>query len=580
MLLATIIGGILLLFLSVVIILSFASLSEPKTIIADNSILKIDLSTVIHERTVDNPFASLSPLTNQSAGLGLNNIRTALKQAKADPKISGIYLNGGIPLAGHASLREVRNALIDFKESGKFIYGYSEILTQKGLYLSSVADSTLVNPEGFMEWKGLSASVTYYQEALDKLGLKPEVLRATGNKFKSAVEPYLRQDMSESNRLQLSTLLNSVWDNYLGEISRSRNISIEDLNNMADNYGLTNPKIALEKGLIDGTAYYDQVMDILVKATGNSEPKDLQFIGLKKYIKTIDIENGSYKSDRIAVIIAQGDIVSGEGDEYSIGSDRISKAIRKARNNDKVKAVVLRINSPGGSALASEIIWREVELTQQVKPVVASMGDLAASGGYYIACYADTIVAQPNTITGSIGAFGLYMTGEELMHDKLGVNIETVKTNTYADLGTFDRPLSDSERGLLIASVDQIYGTFKERVSKGRNMSIDMVDSVGQGRVWSGKDALELGLVDVLGGLDDAIAIAKDMAGIEGEYRIVEYPELENPIEKLIQDFTGGMQAKVMEDKLGELSRYFDLLEKSKSMQGLQTRLEYDLIID
>lgn len=582
MLLATILGVGILLFLLFVILASFASMSEEKVMVSENSILKLNLNTVINERSEDNPFEAFNPLSGKPQGsIGLNELKASLKNAKTDPNIRGIYMDAGIPMAGHATLRELRNALEDFKSSGKFIFSYSEILTQKGIYICSVADSVLVNPEGFMEWKGLNASVSYYQNALAKLGLKPEVLRATGNKFKSAVEPYLRQDMSPENRKQLSSLLNSVWTTYRQDVSKSTGIEMAILDSMANNFAITNPKKALDSKLIDGLAYYDQVTDILCKKVGVEQAKDLKFISFNSYKKSFNMNEGSsFGSDRIAVIIAQGDIVSGDGGEYSIGSERISKAIRKARLDDKVKAVVLRVNSPGGSALASEIIWREVKLTQEVKPVIASMGDLAASGGYYISCFADTIVAQPNTITGSIGAFGLFMTGEELMHDKLGINIETVPTNTYADLGTFDRALTDKERAILIASVDQIYGTFKSRVAEGRNLSIDSVEAIGQGRVWSGEEALQIGLVDILGGLDDAIEIAKGMANIEGEYRVVEYPELEDPFQRLLKEFGASYETKVIEDKLGEYARYLQLLEKAKTMQGYQTRLDYDLVID
>ena len=586
MLLATILGGGILIFLSFVVFFSFitaasTSLTEKEVIISENSVLKLNLNSVVFERTEENPFEELSSLAGTSpGGIGLNILLRSIKEAKDDPLIKGIYLQAGIPLAGHASLTQIRTALEDFKKSGKFIYSYSEILTQKGLYLSSVADSVLVNPEGFMEWKGLSANVTYYKEALNKLGVKPEVLRATGNRYKSAVEPYLRQDMSPENRQQLEVLLSSIWKEYLVTVGNAQNLNTDSLQSLADNYAITNPKTALDKGLIDGVMYYDQVMDLLSKECDVKDSDKLKFVSLQKYADAYKAESG-YGKDKIAVIIAQGDIVSGNGDEYSIGSERISKAIRKARKDDKVKAVVLRVNSPGGSALASEIIWREVQLTKGIKPVVASMGDLAASGGYYISCFADTIVAQQNTITGSIGAFGLFMTGEELLHNKLGINIETVPTNKYSDLGTFDRPLTDSERAILIASVDQIYGTFKQRVAEGRGLDVDYVDSIGQGRVWSGEDAKKLGLVDVLGGINEAIKIAENMAGLSnGDYKLVEYPKVEDPITRLMKSLSGDYETKVLEDKLGEYARYLKLLETAKGMQGYQTRLEYDLVID
>ena len=582
MLLATIVGGFLLLFILFIVLAGIASMAEPKIVVKDNSILRLDINSVIHDRADNNPLASFDPFTGASEQpLGLNEILASLKSAKDDPKKIGVYLDGGIPLTGNATLKEIRDGLLDFRQSGKFVYHYSEILTQKGYYLASAADSVLLNPEGFFEWKGLSASVTYLKEAMDKLGLKPEVLRATGNKFKSAVEPYIRQDMSEENRMQLSTLLNSVWSDYTSDISASRNLSTEKLDQMANEHAIIDPKLAAENGLIHATVYEDEIMRVLMDKSGTDKVEDIPFIGIHTYAQSANLSNDAgYNADRIAVVIAQGDIVSGMGNEYSIGSERIAEALRKVRTNDKVKAVVLRVNSPGGSALASEVIWREVDLLRKVKPVVASMGDLAASGGYYISCFADTIIAQPNTITGSIGAFGLFFTGQELLNDKLGVNIETVPTHQYSDLGTFDRALSEGERALLIASVDKIYQTFKERVAEGRGLDVAFVDSIGQGRVWSGRDALDLGLVDMLGGLDTAISVARKMAGIEGEYRVVEYPELEDPIMRLLKDITGNYEERAIRSRLGELARYFDLAQKAQQMQGLQTRLSYDIQID
>ncbi len=582
MLLATILGGFLLIFILFIVLASIASMAEPKFVVKDNSILRIDMNSVIYERADNNPFASFDPVSiTAEQPLGLNNILAALKKAKNDPKILGIYLDGGIPLTGNATLREIRNALIDFRGKGKFVYNYSEILTQKGYYLASAADSVMLNPEGFFEWKGLNVSVTYLKDAMDKLGLKPEVLRATGNRFKSAVEPYLRQDMSEENRLQLNALLNSVWTSYTTDIGASRELSAETLNELANQNAVIRPQLAVESGLIHAAIYEDQVMDVFMNRAGVDKVDDIPFIDIRNYAKSANLsgEEG-YSSDKIAVVIAQGDIVSGRGTEYSIGSDRIAEALRKARTNDNIKAVVLRVNSPGGSALASEVIWREVDLLRQIKPVIASMGDLAASGGYYISCYADTIIAQPNTITGSIGAFGLFFTGQELLNDKLGVNIETVPTHQYSDLGTFDRALTEGEKSLLIASVDNIYNTFKQRVATGRGLSEAFVDSIGQGRVWSGSDALELGLVDMLGGLDTAISVAHKMAGIEGEYRVVEYPEQEDPFMRLMKDLTGGYETRVIRARLGEYARYFDLAQEAQKMQGYQTRLSYDIQID
>ncbi len=579
MLLAVILGFGLFIFIGFIFMASLVSLSEDKVEVSNHSVLKINVNTMIRERVENNPFAGLSDLGIMSDdAMGLNNLKEALKEAANDDRIEGVYLNGAIPIAGTATLAEFRNALGEFKESGKFIYNYSEVMSQKGLYLVSIADSVLMNPAGFVEWTGLNGSVTYYKEALDKLGVKPVVLRATGNKYKSAVEPFLRQDMSVENRAQLTDLLGSFWGQMLATIGEARNITSDKLNALADSMTVTSSVEAMANNMIDGTVYYDQVQEALDRAT-NVGGGDWGFISVKDYLESKPSKT-NYKADKIAVIVAQGEIVSGDGGEYSIGSDRIAKAIRDARTNDKVKAIVLRVNSPGGSALASEVIWREVQLAKEVKPLVASMGDVAASGGYYISCLADTIVAQPSTVTGSIGVFGLFFTAQELMNEKLGINIETVPTNHYADLGTLDRDLTPGEIRMLISQVDEVYTLFKQRVADGRNLDVDFVNEVGGGHVYSGVKALELGLVDVLGGLDDAIEIAKNMAGIEGEYRVVEYPKLEDPLQKLLKELGGDVEAKFVKSKLGENARYFDFYSRLEKMQGYQARLEYDLIID
>ncbi|AEV33937.1 signal peptide peptidase SppA, 67K type [Owenweeksia hongkongensis DSM 17368] len=582
MLLATILGGAILLFIGFIILASFASLANKEVVIEKGSVLTINLNNVIYERADDNPFGAFNPLSQEpSFPLGLNDILASLKTAANDDNIVGVYLKGGIPMTGNATLEEIRNALRTFRESGKFVYSYSEIMTQKGLFLTSEADSIFMNPEGFFEWNGLNASVTYYKDALDKIGVKPVVLRATGNKYKSAVEPFLRQDMSPENEKQLSDLISSVWGDYLAEISKSRNLDANTLNTLADSMAITSPITAAKNGLIDAPLYEDEVLNLMLPATGKDDIKDIDFVSVHTYASDAKLGKGGYNDNKIAVVIAQGDIVSGKGSEYQIGSERIAEAIRKARKNDKVKAIVLRVNSPGGSALASEVIWREVDLARKEKPVVASMGSVAASGGYYISCFADTIVAQPTTVTGSIGAFGLFFTAEELMHNTLGVNIENVKTNKYSDLGTIDRTLTASEMRMLIRQVDQVYGTFKKRVAEGRGFTEEYVDSIGGGHVYSGRDALELGLVDVLGGLEDAIQIAKNMANIEGsEYRVVEYPELEDPFVRLMKQINGDFEAKLIKEKLGPYANYIDMAENAKTMQGYQTHLGYDLTID
>jgi protease-4 len=582
MLLASILGGGLLLFLIFIIFASLISISTPKAETKENSVLRIDLNTALVERAQNNPFSSFDPLSGQpQQALGLNAVIAGLQAAKNDSKIKGLMLSGGIPLADAASVKELRDALLDFKSSGKFIYGYAEILSQKGLYLATVADTFMVNPEGLIEFIGLSASVTYFKDALDKLGVKPVVLRATGNKFKSAVEPFLTNEMTAENRTQLTELLESVWATYLEEMAEQSNASINQMNSLADSFDLANPAKAAEAGLIELTGYQDEIDSLLAKRSGYDDIKDIPFVSLQKYAKAYDLNgNKGFNDNRVAVIIAQGSIQSGEGNEFTIGSSRIAKALRKARENDKVKAVVLRINSPGGSALASDVIWREVELTKRVKPVIASMGGVAASGGYYIACFADTIVAQPNTVTGSIGAFGLFFTAQELLNDKMGINIETVETNTLSDLGTPDRDLTPSEKRILIHQIDRVYNTFKSRVAEGRGFTMAYVDSIGQGRVYSGTAALELGLVDVLGGWQKAVQIAADKAGLGTDYQVVEYPEPVDPLMQFIEEFSSNYEARVLRNQLGPLAPYFKTLKNIETMQGIQTRMEYEIVID
>ncbi len=584
MLLASIIGGGILIFLIFIIfasIASVASMEEKDLEVTENSVLKIDLNSRFVERSQNNPFESFDPLAGQmESAVGIDQIISALKAAKDDPNIEGVYLEGGIPMAGHASLEEIREALLDFKSEGKFIYGYSEILTQKGLFLATVADSFLLNPEGLIEFSGMSASVSYYRTALEKIGLEPVVLRATGNKFKSAVEPFLSDSMSDANRMQLTELISSIWKEYLNAFSAKSGLSVADLNSLADEV-LTDPKLAAEKRLIDGLAYQDQVNSMLSRAVAVDDVESIRFLSPKRYARNKDLNgNYGYNENRVAVIVAQGEIQSGEGDEYTIGSERIARAIREARTNDKVKAIVLRVNSPGGSALASEIIWREMDLARQEKPVIASMGDLAASGGYYISCFADTILAQENTITGSIGAFGLFFTAEELMHETLGINVESVNTNKHSDLGRIDRKLSPSERRILIAQVDKIYGTFKQRVAEGRNLDVAYVDSIGQGRVYTGLAAKNLGLVDIIGGLDEAVNLAAEKAGISEDYSVVSYPEKEDPIEAFLKELNKGFGSASIKEELGEYAYYLELIQNAEKRQGLQMRLEYDMQID
>ena len=556
-------------------IAALASSGEKETKIKDHSILKMKLNSDIHERSSNNPFENLNFLTGEiDKSTGLNDILEAIETAKTDDRIDGIYLDISYIPAGIGTVTEIREALLDFKESGKFIYCYSEFYLQKTYYLASVADRVFMNPEGSLDLRGLYAELTFLKNTFEKIGVEPQIIRH--GKFKSAIEPLINTEMSDANREQMLTYLQSVWDEIISDISESRNISTDELNRIADEVLSRDAEDALALGLIDALAYKDEVLDSLCSLTGLADHNDIS-------VTTIDelagLSSGKYSSDKIAVIYAQGEIGGGNGDEYSIGSERISKAIRKAREDEKIKAIVLRVNSPGGGSLASDVIWREIMLAKEVKPVIASMSDVAASGGYYISCAADVILANRNTITGSIGVFGVYMNARELMEDKLGLRFDGVGTNEHAGFPSGNRSLTEFEYAIIQESVEDVYSAFISRVADGRGMTIAEVDSIGQGRIWTGVDALELGLIDEIGGLHRAIELAAEMADLE-EYRVYELPEQKDPIEELLSEF--GMQTKTkwVKQELGPLYPYFEQMKKLENLQGIQTRMEYDLQID
>lgn len=550
--------------------------------VKDNSVLHVSLNTEIKERGVDKPF-DFDPATfKPKSSLGLNEILASIENAATDERIKGIYIDiQGVPV-GMASVEEIRDALLKFKESGKWIVSYSEVYTQKAYYVASVSDKIWLNPEGIVEWRGLGSQVVFLKNMFEKLELEPQIIRY--GKFKSAVEPLMLDKMSEANRLQTMTYMDALWDQMVAGVSETRGKTVEELDAMAQNATVQNAEDALRTGLVDSLIYKDEVLADLRGRLGLEEEKDkIEFISLGKYkgaAKEKD-ENDDVKSsrDRIAVIYAVGGIDGGEGDDESIGSETISKEIRKARLDEKVKAIVFRVNSGGGSALASDVIWRETVLAKKAKPFIVSFGDVAASGGYYISCAADTIVAQPNTITGSIGVFGVLFNAQKMLKNKFGIDVDTVKTNRFADLGGPLRPLTAVEREIIQKSVNDIYFEFIGKVAEGRGMTIDEVDSIGQGRVWSGKDALRIGLVDVLGGIDDAIAIAAAKAGVE-DYRVVEMPEAKDPMEEMIKELTGGGQEALLKARLGNYYTYMKDVEDMLNMKGVQARMPYSIYID
>jgi protease IV len=524
------------------------------------------------------------------SGMGLNEILKSIKKAETDTNIKGIYLDLNNDVAASAAtLEEVRNALIGFKTSKKFIYAYAETYSQKSYYLASVADKIYLHPEGELTFKGLSAQIMYYKNALEKLNIEMQVFRH--GKFKSAVEPFLLDKMSAPNRLQMETLLNSIWKNMLDAVSKQRGISTEELQSMADELKISSPDDAKQLKLVDELKYKDEVMDILKAKLGVKEKDKINFVSLNNYAKAKEKGkkeeekeedfNAKKSEKKLAVVYAVGSIESGSGDDETIGSETIAKAIKDARTDSSVKAIVLRVNSPGGSALASDVIWREVVLAKKVKPVVVSMGDVAASGGYYISCAADRIFAEPNTITGSIGVFGVLPNAKKLFNEKLGINIDTANTAKHSDLGTPYRAASEVEAAYIQKGVEKVYDTFTKRVAEGRGMKQADVDSIGQGRVWSGADALNIKLVDELGGINDAIKYTANKASLkEGEYKIVGYPKQKDPLKEFLKGKKDDEEAKLLKENLGVFYEYAKSIQCILKVKGVQARLPFDFMIN
>lgn len=573
-------AGLLLGVFSIIIIFSILAASgDSKEVQLDKPhVLRLELNGEIQDRVEDMSF-DLSEITGQDVNiLGLNDILANIKKAKTDENIKGIYIEIGMISAGFATREEIRNALLDFKESGKFITTYSEIYTQGSYYLASVADYICMYPEGGMELRGLNSTIPFFTNALKKMGIEPQVIRH--GKFKSAVEPFMLTEMSDENREQIETYMGSIWEHFLKNVASDRKLTRDRLNEMAENLEIQTTEDAVRLGLVDSLFYRDQFQNHLANLMEQENYDDINFISLKKYNK-VKNENArdKFKKEKVAVIYAQGEIQSGEGSETVIGSERISKAIRKARKDEKVKAIVLRVNSPGGSALASDVIWREMKLANEEKPVVVSMGDVAASGGYYIACASDKIYASPNTITGSIGVFGIMPNIEELMTDKIGITFDNVKTNKFADLGSVNRPLTQEEYDIIQKGVVDVYNTFTSKVAEGRDMSQENVDDIGQGRVWSGTNAMDINLIDEYGGLEAAVAGAAELAELE-DYRIYELPEQKDPFQELLEQLEEDMQTSWIKYQLGDQYKYYKTIQDIKHLKGVQARMPYQFVID
>lgn len=532
--LTTIIGIISSIIVMILLIIGFVAIisSEDEVKVKENSILKIDLAnTSVVERSSENPFDGLSLSGDVASTIELKQVLDNIEKAKLDDNIKVIYINTSYVSAGISQIEEIRNKLLEFKQTGKPIIAYSEVYNQAAYYLSSVANKVYLNPEGVVELKGLSAGFMFYKGLLEKLDIEVQIIRH--GKFKSAVEPFMLDKMSDANREQMQLLLNSFADNLFDSIASQRGMTLSDIHNHANNLSLENAKSCLDLHYVDALLYQDQVDDSLLVI---SKSEKLNFISLNKY-SNVKVEKKEISRNKIAIIYATGEINSGKGDVKSIGSETTAKAIKTAREDKNVKAILLRVNSPGGSALASDVIWRETLLAKEEKPLIVSMGDYAASGGYYIACAADSIVANPTTLTGSIGVFGMIPNLQKLYKNKLGISIDTVNTNKHADMG-MNRALTKFEEDKIQKSVVDIYTTFITHVGEGRNMSTTAVDEIGQGRVWTGYDAKDIGLIDTYGGLEKAIEIAVYLAEIE-DYRIISLPKKKDPFAELALKFGG-----------------------------------------
>lgn len=551
-----------------------SAMKDQETTVAENSIMTIRMDYTITERTVPNPFEDLDiPNFYVNRSLGLEDILSRLEAAETDDRIKGILLDVSVVNAGFASLQEVRDALVRFKESGKFIVAFSEYYSQKAYLLASTADEIYIHPEGGMDFKGLASELSFIKGSLDKLGVDMQVVKV--GTYKSAVEPLIQEKMSEANREQVTSYLGSLYAKFLGDISDGRSISTDSLHRIADELLVTNSQQAIDYGLADGMMYMDELLANLKDRLDISSDKDINSVSLRQY-KPSSTKRGSVTADRIAVLYATGQIMGGEGSEGVIGSAKISRELRKLRRDDKVKAVVFRINSPGGSALASDVIWREVDLLRQEKPIIVSMGDVAASGGYYIAAAADSIFAQPNTLTGSIGVFGTIPNMEKLFNNHLGITFDIVKTGKFSDFmsGSFSRPMTREEEQIMQLEVNRIYDTFLQRVADGRSLSTEQVDSIGQGRVWSGAQALEIGLVDRLGGLEDAIAAAAQKADME-EYRIVRYPAIKQPFESLLSSGKDQIQSWYGRAQFGPFYDQYHRIKSLVDQRGVLALMPY-----
>ena len=580
--LATIVGliacVIVISVISIVSVVGIAASAEKTTVVSDSSLFKLELKGSVTERLVENPFASL--MSEEQTAMGLEDILTCIQKAAENDYIKGIYLEAGGIMASPASTEEIRNALIRFKETGKFVVAYGGNYSENDYYICSVADKVILNPQGLVDWHGVASQTIYFKDLLAQLGVEMEVFKV--GTYKSAVEPYTSMEMSEENREQITAYTSSIWNNMVQGVSKSRGITPEKLNECADRYmAFTSPEETLAAGLVDTLLYMDETKDYLKQLMNADEKERLNVLSLDE-VKNIQKNVPLDKSGNIiAMYYAEGQIVdvpstTNMGTTPEIVGDKVCADLRKIRDDETIKAVVLRVNSPGGSAYASEQIWNEVVKLKEKKPVIVSMGDYAASGGYYISCAADTIIAQPNTLTGSIGIFGMFPNAHKLITEKLKLNVETVKSNKHSDLGSMFRPYTADERAIMQRYINRGYALFTKRCADGRQMSIADIEAVAQGRVWTGEMAKDLGLVDLLGGIELAKEIAAEKAGIES-YTLISYPKEENMLTMLLNQTKESYIEARMGKVAGQFKNELNLIYNLEQMNNLQARMPYEI---
>ena len=579
-LIGVILAGIVLTILGLITVVGMVASSDSETIVRDNSVFVLDLKGNLSERVQENPFQQI--MGDGNGSYGLNDILSSIKKAKENENIKGIYIQASSLSSSYASLQAIRNALNDFKESGKFIVAYSDGYTQGLYYLSSVADKVLLNPKGMIEWRGIASAPIFYKDLLQKVGIEMQIFKV--GTYKSAVEPFISTEMSPANREQVTAYINSVWGAVTEAVSESRNVSTDKLNQYADNMIMFEPSEETVKcGLVDTLIYKNDVRDYLKPLAGLDKDDDLPVLGLQDMVNVRKTQPKDKSGNIVAVYYASGEIVDYESSSFSdqptIIPSKVIRDLRRLQENDDVKAVVLRVNSPGGSAYGSEQLWYAVSQLKKEKPVIVSMGEYAASGGYYMSCNADTIVAEPTTLTGSIGIFGMYPNVKGLT-DKLGLDFDVVKTNAYADFGATGRPMNEGEKALMQKMVNQGYDLFLTRCSEGRGIAKEELDKIAQGRVWTGSTAKELGLVDELGGLDRALEIACQKAGIDA-YTVVSYPAKQTFLEMLMNTNPGTyLKSRFLSGKAGELYRQFSILENFDKRDRIQARLPFELNVE